>query len=298
MNTSSQANYADMIELSVKTCTVTEVPAKKKRSRKKANSEQVKKAVIDTVNSQVELSEQQEIIPTPLEDIEKSDAEQVREFVQSIADKNMEENSAIKEEVDLTKVFNDDSTIPVNTITVKDRRFKPSLKKKVLAGVIATVVLVGATVGAGILTDTLGLTTYFGDVFYKEEEVVLNYDDYVAGLPTLNSEITLKDGVMSVTAKGSVYSPTQGVISSLVEEDGKFKIEIVHGEDFKTVISGLDHVYCAVDEDVYGKIPVGYSNGDGYTVCLYSADGLITDYDISGGTVVWNVTTSTPDTVS
>ena len=54
MNTSSQANYADMIELSVKTCTVTEVPAKRKRFRKKANVEEVKKTVIDAVNAQVD----------------------------------------------------------------------------------------------------------------------------------------------------------------------------------------------------------------------------------------------------
>ena len=288
MNTSSQANYADMIELSVKTCTVTEVPAKKKRSRKKVNSEEVKKTVIETVNAQVEM-ENAEI---------KNDENEVLDFVQTVVDKAKEQDAVSEDKTDLTEVFDNVDTIPVAPITVKDRRFKPSVKKKIIAGAVAIVVLAGATVGAGILTDTLGLTTYFGDAFYKKEETVLSYDDYIAGLPTLGSDITLKDGVMSVTSKGSVYSSTEGVVSSLIEEDGKYSLEIVHGEDFKTVISGLDHVYTAVGESVYGKIPVGYSNGDGYTVCLYSSDGLITDYDISGGTVVWNATTDATDKVS
>ena len=72
MNTSSQANYADMIELSVKTCTVTEVPAKKKRFRKKVSSEDVKKAVIDTVNAKSEQDSNEQ----------KSDKEEVLDFVQ------------------------------------------------------------------------------------------------------------------------------------------------------------------------------------------------------------------------
>ena len=293
MNTSSQANYADMIELSVKTCTVTEVPAKKKRFRKKVSSEDVKKAVIDTVNAQVN-----DCVEPAILDGEKKSQEEVLDFVQAVVDKKIEQDIVTDKDADLTEIFDEQKTIPVTTVTVKDRRFKLSLKKKIIAGAVAIVVLAGATIGAGILTDTLGLTTYFGNVFARQEEVALNYDDYVAGLPTLNSNITLKDGVMSVTAKGSVYSSTEGVVSSLIEDDGKYSLEIVHGEDFRTVISGLDHVYTAVGENVFGKIPVGYSNGDGYTVCLYSSNGLITDYDISGGTVVWNATTDTADTVS
>ena len=56
MNANEQANYADMIEVPVNTCTITAVPVPKKRGRRKkqVDNERVKATVIDTVNKRQE----------------------------------------------------------------------------------------------------------------------------------------------------------------------------------------------------------------------------------------------------
>lgn len=274
MNDNEQINYADMIEVPVNTCTVTTLPAPKKRARKrKVTAEDLKSAVIEKVNgAEVEVAQDTAVVTD-------GDSE-VAEFVKSVAEKNLAINGV---EIEIEQ----------EDFIAKSSAKKFSTKKRIVVGVLAVVVLAVATLGAGILTDSLGLTAYFGEVFAPTQETVLEYDDYQAGLPCLMpSAITVSEGVMSVASKGSVYASTDGTVSKVLYEDGKYSLEIVHGEDFRTVISGLDYSYVAEGDGVFGKIPVGYSLGEGYTVCLYSASGLITDYDISGGTVSWNQSTA------
>ncbi len=280
MNDNEQINYADMIEIPVNTCTVTSMPAPKKRTRKKKPSaEEIKSVVIAQVNDSLSATEKEDQ-PT------QSSQEEVADFLNSVVAKNtstVSENDFELEEPETSK----------KSVLPKVRGGVFSLKKRIIIGVVAVVVLAVATLGAGILTDSLGLTAYFGEVFAPVQQTVKEYDDYQAGLPCLMpSAITVDNGVMSVANKGSVYSSTDGTVSKVVFADGKYSLEITHGEDFRTVIEGLDYSYVAEGDGVYGKIPVGYSLGEGYTVCLYSSEGLITDYDISGGTVSWNATTS------
>lgn len=276
MNENEQINYADMIEIPINTCTVTDMPSQKKRIRKKKPSaEEIKNAVIAQVNDNLSATE---IDKQNL----KEDSDQVTDFLNSVIEKNefSVQGDVLDEEKDCLKAK---SALP------KIRARAYTLKKKIIIGIVAVAILAVATIGAGVLTDSLGLTAYFGEVFAPVKETVKEYDDYQAGLPCLMpSAITVSDGVMSVTGKGSVYSSTDGTVSKVVFAEGKYSLEITHGEDFRTVIEGLDYSYVAEGDGVYGKIPVGYSLGEGYTVCLYSADGLITDYDISGGTVSWN----------
>ena len=95
---------------------------------------------------------------------------------------------------------------------------------------------------------------------------------------------------MTITGKGAVYSTANGTVSDIVKsEDGKYSMTISHGENFKTVISGLDYTFSSVGDSVLKLVPVGQFMGDGnYTVSMYSESGLITDYSLDGESIVWN----------
>ena len=316
MNTNEQVNYADMIEVPVNTCTVTAVPAPKRRGRRKkqVDNEAIKASLIDTVNKRQEdlfSNDFNPLIPDErdavLEVVKNKGAENSSnkdlQLIQENAEQGIEvsqnfaeQESAVTAELSTSGVAVDNAVnndYSVSTITVKDRKKKTSIKGKVLAVSIVVGVVAVATVGGAVLTDSLGLTSYFNGVFSANDDAqVLEYDDYTAYLPCgAEGEVSLVDGVMNITHKGSVYASTDGTVTNLSKEGETFVLEITHGDDFKSVISGIDHAYVVKGDVIFGNIPIGYSNGNGYTVCLYSADGLITEYDISGGTVVWKSTT-------
>ena len=72
-----------------------------------------------------------------------------------------------------------------------------------------------------------------------------------------NNGVNYENGVITYNGEGSVYAPCDGVVSGVIEtENGKFEIEIKHSENFKTVISDIEHLYVAEGDKVYGKIPV------------------------------------------
>ena len=321
MNANDQANYADMIEVPVNTCTVTAVPAPKKRGKRKkqVDNEAVKASVIDSVNKR-----QEDLLSTAFNPLSEEEKDAVLEVVKnknatSVDSESLNSGETLAQEMAnveaqinqesavtsaniLTPDLLSDNTssdisssddVDVKPITVKDRKKKSSLKGKILALSLIVGVVGVATVGGALLTDGLGLTSYFNGVFSADEGIeVLEYDDYTAYLPCgAEGVVSLTDGVMSITHKGSVYASTDGTVSMLSKEGETYVLEITHGDDFKTVITGIDHAYVAKGDQIFGNIPIGYSNGNGYTVCLYSADGLITEYDISGGTVVWKSTT-------
>ena len=348
MNANDQANYADMIEVPVNTCTVTAVPAPKKRGKRKkqVDNEAVKASVIDSVNKR-----QEDLLSTAFNPLSEDEKDAVLDvvknknstFADGVANDGvnlmdggslnngensmtgetlnsgtgrndneilLQEMSNIKEQMDIESAVtsaniltpdrllgdnknSEKNNTAVKTVTVKDRKKRFSLKGKILALSLIVGVVGVATVGGALLTDGLGLTSYFNGVFSADEGIeVLEYNDYTAYLPCgAKGAVSLADGVMSVTHKGSVYASTDGTVSMISKEGETYVLEITHGDDFKTVITGIDHAYVAKGDQIFGNIPIGYSNGNGYTVCLYSADGLITEYDISGGTVVWKSTT-------
>ncbi|MBO5285413.1 MAG: hypothetical protein J6B16_00795 [Clostridia bacterium] len=178
-----------------------------------------------------------------------------------------------------------DSALP--TVTVKNKPLKKPFKKRVIAEVGVAVVLVGAVIGTTFLVGGNDVVGFFKGVFAPKKEEVKEYTDFSANLPCLSTAISLDNGVMRVNYKGAVYASTDGVVDSVSQVDGKINLEIVHGEDFKTVISGLDYAYLNTGDTVYANIPVGYSGGSSVTVCLYSADGQITDFNIDSGKIVW-----------
>ena len=281
-------NYADMIEIPVQTSSVTVVEPTKKRIKKKRKTvEELKDEVIKKVNLETERYE--EFKNSAKNNQNESDID-LTEKERALIDK-------IKNGVELDDIDNSfNGELPldsepilekpeVNTVTIKTRSQKPSIKKKLVAICCIIFVFAVAVTSSVLIADKLSLPTLFS----SPEEVIDKYTVFNATIPSkVIDSVTLKDGVMSVSSKGAIYSLADGVVSSIATDGESFTVEITHGEDFKTVFSGMDLTYFSVGEKVYKTLPLGYSNGEtAYTVSLYSASGLITDYSLKGDTIVW-----------
>ena len=104
-----------------------------------------------------------------------------------------------------------------------------------------------------------------------------------------NKGVNIEDGVITYAGEGSVYAPCDGVVSGVIQtENGKFEIEIKHSENFKTVITDIEHLYVANGDKVYRKIPIGYLQADGASMCFKDQTGtILDDYQIVESMVVW-----------
>ena len=115
------------------------------------------------------------------------------------------------------------------------------------------------------------------------------YDEF-SPIINFNGEMTMENGVITCFGNGSVYSPADGTVSSVVkEEDGTFTVNIAHSAVFSSKLSGLSYAYLGTGDKVYGTIPVGYVNDGGFTACFNSGDAVITDYTIKDNAVLWAV---------
>ena len=299
-------SYENMIEVPMKTCSVTVAPNKRRRKSKKS-AEELKKAVIEKVN---EKDNYNEYLTASKKQKSKILSDEINEDYDSLINKlkneitdsvdgdfsNKEQNSAndiVLNNISEEELKKEDEDLEVNTVTVKTRSQKKSLKKEIIAIVSVIVVFAVAVTSSIFLAERFSIPTLFSGLFNQEENVVLNYSDFDAGVPCLTSgEIALNEGVMTVTGKGAVYSTADGTVAEIaLEESGKYSMTILHGENFKTVISGLDYTFSAVGDTVYKTVPVGQFMGDGnYTVSMYSQNGLITDYELEGLDIVWTNT--------
>ncbi len=108
---------------------------------------------------------------------------------------------------------------------------------------------------------------------------------------TVDTEIAVSSaGVLSFTAKCSVYSPVDGAVASVNgnAEDG-YSVEIKHSDSFSTIMSGLDIVYSDVGDAVKNNIPLGFSNGEREVRVMFYSDGsLISDCTVEGTTLSWS----------
>lgn len=100
----------------------------------------------------------------------------------------------------------------------------------------------------------------------------------------------LEEGVMTFSAKGSVYSPCDGKVTAVTLKDGKYTIEVEHNKNFKSVISGADYAYVEIGSTVYASIPVGFTRGEEVSLCFYNGENAqITNFNVGDGEVVWAV---------
>ncbi len=163
-------------------------------------------------------------------------------------------------------------------------------------------VAIGILVATIFLTNALvpnsGLNVFFRSVFGGGATTVTakvddrTYADFKPVIPVASTEgLSVKDGVMTLSLSGSVYSPCDGKVSSLTfnEETGKYDLTITHSENFKTVFSGIDYAYTEVGGAVFSNIPVGYIK-EGATMCFCGENGkVITDYTLKDNAVQWAV---------
>ena len=120
------------------------------------------------------------------------------------------------------------------------------------------------------------------------------YSDFTLN-PVVNdytdAEITVSNtGVMSFTAKCSVYPPCDATVTAVNgNETTGYTISLKHSDSFTSIISGISSVFCAEGDKVKHHIPIAHSNGEGSVhVMFYSGDTLLNCYSVNEGEIAWN----------
>ncbi len=284
MNEKNQ--YAEMLEIPTNTCNLTYVKPKKSlfRRRKKVDHEQVKESLLEKVNSSREPSN--DYMDTP-----DSDAENFA-LVQENNDQNLLNDENLLDDQILEEIPSVQTASVRNEKVDKKKRFKFSIvgvQACVIVGLILTI----------FLTNTLysesGINVFLRSVFGTNQTQKVDQREFSEFVPVLSVEeeslVSVNNGVMTFSGKGSVYSTVDGKVSSIVKgDDGLYTLEITHTSSFKSLISGLDYAYVGLDDSVYYNIPVGYSTSGGVSLCFIGSDGsVITGYEIIDNSVIWAV---------
>ena len=249
--------YASMLEIPVQSCNISYKPIKKTK-KKKPVQEDVKEKLLTKINNAPDLVE-----TTP--DLEQALIEQ-----------------------------SDIQTQPSFTITDSEQSILSTPKKFRFSTVTFQLFIIGAMLATIFITNTVypnsGLNVFMRGVFGTQTVEQVDQRSFDEFVPVFkhDGEITLVDGVMTISGEGSVYSTVNGQVVSVAQaEDGTFSMEIAHSEKFVSVFSGLTHVYLGVGDNVYCTIPVGYVE-DSVDMCFKNENGsIIADFEIVDDTVVW-----------
>lgn len=276
--------YATMLEIPVNTCNVTFKQPKRRKTkrRRKQNLEEVKEQLLTKINDE-QFGET--IAPVEISEQALLDSETITDNqIEVTAD---EQGSLVSDEENIEELT---AQVHVAEKLKKRYRFKFSV-------IGAQLAIIGVLIATIFLTNAFyadsGINVFLRSVFGGGQTQVAvdsrKFDEFTPVI-AMDGEYTLENGVTSFVGEGSVYSPCDGKISSVVKgEDGKFIIEITHSTNFKSVLSGIDYAYAGVDDIVYGNIPVGYVRS-GATMCFTDSDGsVISNYQINDNTVIWAV---------
>ena len=243
--------YAEMLKTMVSSCDVVVKPAKRRKKK------DVKQDVITKVNE----------VEKPLEEVPAAD--------------------------EFTEVKSKRKWFKFRDRAVKDSSVKTEKRKFdiVYAEGIAVFVLIVAILLTNIFWENSGINVAFRRAFSSVQTTTdtRSYSSFNAQSPSDSLDSKVESGVMTFSGKGALYPVCDGTVSSIVEEDGKFTLTISHSGVFKTVISGVDFVYCNKGEEVFRYIPVCYLNGGEAKVSMYNEDVLLTNYVLENGSIVWSV---------
>ena len=251
--------YAEMLEIPISSCNITVKPSKRKKQKKNKELDKVKQQLIEKVNDTVENNE------SPL----------------------LEDNATTEQPL---KSQDFQSAVIIN---------KPKQEKKRPNIIAIQLAIIGILIATICLTSVFvpdsGLSVFFNNVFGVEQtEKVDNrlYVEFSPNVPVSNlNNVVVNEGVMQLTGDGSVYSPCDGKVTNVIEEEnGKYTLCISFSNNFSSIFKGLDYAYCSINDSVYSNIPIGYIlNGDA-TMCFTNYDGsIITNYTITDGNVIWAV---------
>lgn len=257
----SDLNYVNMLEIPVNSCNVIIKPVKCKKK-------DVKKQVIEMVNGD----------QTPLE----NQTEQVQ--------KKVKKQKLKKEKKDRVSFIKTKKVKPKKEVAEQSGQsveIKSTGFDIVSAQVVAIFVLVVGIILTNIFWEDSGINNLMRSVFNENQSQLsaVSYQEFSAYTPSKTNEVSLQDGVMTIK-QGSVYSPCDGVVSSVVEQDGLFTVTIMHSDSFSTVVSSLETVYVTEGEKVYSNIPLGYSNGSS-SVSMFDGDAILTSYTLTDNQIVW-----------
>lgn len=289
--------YAKMLEIPTCTSSVTFKPSKKrKRFFRGVASEQPKEMLIDKVNSSIADGENLSQETLNQETFNQDVFEQSNPLVQTNNSQEFSEQTELQTEEVVLDVENEDTTDFVKVTRTDKIKKKFKLKFSVIGVQVAVIIALLATI---FITNTVmpnsAINTFLNGGAVTQTsttEDVRLYSDFDPSLPTETTNgVSVNEGIMSFSNSGSLYSPCDGKITSVLKaEDGTYTLEITHSENFKTVFTGLNFAYASVGDSVYSNLPVGYVAGDGAKMCFFDGENqTITDYELKDNDIKWVV---------
>ncbi len=245
-----ELNYAEMLEIPVETVTMNRKEKPKKKKEQKEQKEDLSDRLVEQVNDRMEEAD----------------------------DPLFAESRPIEREM--------------KTESGKDRR----LRRLVIGEFAAVCALCAAIFLTNIFLPSSAINTFVRGLFRGNAETVdsRTYSDFTLS-PLVNDytdvELAVNEtGVLSFTAKCTVYAPCEGTLASVNgDSESGYTVEIKHSDSFSTVISGLDNVYFTVGQNVKSNVPFGYTDGeDAVRVMFYSDGSLIDQYTVAENTLAWS----------
>ena len=172
-------------------------------------------------------------------------------------------------------------TTQSETVSVKSSKFDI-----VSVQVVAIFALIVGIILTNIFWEDSGMNHLMRQVFGSaSEKNTAVYSSFSPLSPSKTGEVTLQDGVMTISS-GSVYSPCDGVVSNVSENDGVYTVTIEHSDSFSTVVSGLELCYLSKNDKVFANVPVGYSSSE-INVSMFDNNTTITSYVITDNEILW-----------
>ena len=249
-----EIDYAEMLEIPVETVTLT------KRARKKPKG-----------NADADLGEQ--LVAEVNERMEEADFE---ETPQEESDPNFAESKQIER-------------------APKNGKKRSWIKRLLVGELVAVCALCAVIFLTNIFLPNSAINTFVRGLFEGETVTADNrdYSDFKLNpvvSDSVDAAITVSEtGIISFTAKCSVYSPASGTLTKVngSAETG-YTVEIKHSDKFSTIISGLDTVYLAAGDAVMYNLPIGYTDGEGaVNVMMYSGDTLLNCVSAENNKLAW-----------
>ena len=241
-----------------------------------------------------------EMLEIPVETVtvkRKEKKRRVRESEPELSEQLVEQVNDRMEEAD-DPAFAESKEIEREGKPVRAKKPHPKLARRLLIGEFVAVCALCAVIFITniVMTDS-AINTFVRGLFRGNAAAASDsrtYSDFTLS-PVVNeytdADVTVSDtGVMSFTAKCSVYAPCDGTVSAVkgTAETG-YTVELKHSDSFSTIISGLDAVYFAEGQAVKSNVPLAYTDGEGAVrVMFYSGSSLLNCYTLGENGIAWS----------
>ncbi len=255
----SSQDYAEMIEIPVSGCEIVTEP---KQSRKRNKKRFIKKFGYGGYEKEANLTDEKSVC------------------IRQAGDEDVIYRPEVEE---------DDYTPYDDLSSKKEKRAKKNFKwDLVSAQVVAIFVLAVGLILTNVFLKDSGINNLFRSVFSESNEAKdeRTYDAFQAFSPS-RTQVTVDGGIITLNTSGAVYSPAEGKVEKVTENDKKYTIIVEHSDLFKTVITDLDYCYYKEGDSVFTSTPVGYTLSGGSQVAMYNGESLITAFSVEDGSVVW-----------